>query len=109
MRKSLVVIVAKFLIIGLCFVMPCSLIGGYQRFGGTCCLHLQGEPVMIAGSRFQSGNSLIEARLLTTRPRLLVVEFFDTEIVNSKDVSRGCLKGIVFFRGGMGNTDTEAL
>jgi hypothetical protein len=25
------------------FVMPCSLSGGYQYFGGTYCLHLQGE------------------------------------------------------------------
>jgi hypothetical protein len=22
---------------------PCSLVSGYQRFGETCCLHLQGE------------------------------------------------------------------
>jgi len=25
------------------FVMPCSVAVGYQRFGGTCCLHLQVE------------------------------------------------------------------
>jgi hypothetical protein len=24
-------------------VMPCSVVGGYHRFGGPCCLHLQGE------------------------------------------------------------------
>jgi len=23
--------------------MPCSIVVGYQRFGGPCCLHLQGE------------------------------------------------------------------
>jgi hypothetical protein len=27
----------------ICVVMPCSDVGGYQRFGGPCCLHLQGE------------------------------------------------------------------
>jgi hypothetical protein len=27
----------------LCFVMPCSVTVGYQRFRGPCCLHLQGE------------------------------------------------------------------
>jgi hypothetical protein len=25
-----------------CFLVPCSVVVGYQRFGGTCCLHLQG-------------------------------------------------------------------
>jgi hypothetical protein len=25
------------------FVTPCSVVVGYQRFGGFCCLHLQGE------------------------------------------------------------------
>jgi hypothetical protein len=24
-------------------VMPCSVVVGYQRFRGSCCLHLQGE------------------------------------------------------------------
>jgi len=24
-------------------VKPCSVMVGYQRFGGPCCLHLQGE------------------------------------------------------------------
>jgi hypothetical protein len=24
-------------------VKPCSVVVGYQRFGGPCCLHLQGE------------------------------------------------------------------
>jgi hypothetical protein len=24
-------------------VMPCSVVVGYQRFGGPCCFHLQGE------------------------------------------------------------------
>jgi hypothetical protein len=24
-------------------VTPCSAVVGYQRFTGTCCLHLQGE------------------------------------------------------------------
>jgi len=24
-------------------VTPCSIVVGYQRFGGPCCLHLQGE------------------------------------------------------------------
>jgi hypothetical protein len=29
-------------------VTPCSVVVGYQRFGGSCCLHLQGE---VAGVR----------------------------------------------------------
>jgi hypothetical protein len=24
-------------------VMPCNVVVGYQRLGGPCCLHLQGE------------------------------------------------------------------
>jgi len=24
-------------------ITPCSFVVGYQRFGGLCCLHLQGE------------------------------------------------------------------
>jgi hypothetical protein len=35
---------------------PCSLIGKYQHFGGTCCLHLQGGRMNMytdsGGSRF---------------------------------------------------------
>jgi hypothetical protein len=27
----------------LCGVTPCSVVVGYQRFGGSCCLHLQGD------------------------------------------------------------------
>jgi hypothetical protein len=30
-------------------VMPCSDVAGYQRFGGPCCLHLQGEVTWNAG------------------------------------------------------------
>jgi len=30
----------KFVIIWV--VTPCSVVAGYQRFGGSCCLHLQG-------------------------------------------------------------------
>jgi len=26
-----------------CVVTQCSVMAGYQRFGGSCCLHLQGE------------------------------------------------------------------
>jgi hypothetical protein len=26
-------------------VTPCSVVVGYQRFGGPCCLHLQGEVI----------------------------------------------------------------
>jgi len=30
--------------VGICWVTtPCHDVVGYQRFGGTCCLHLQGE------------------------------------------------------------------
>jgi hypothetical protein len=31
-------------------VMPCSVVAGYQRFGGPCCLHLQGTGDMKLGS-----------------------------------------------------------
>jgi hypothetical protein len=24
-------------------VTPCSVVVGYRRFGGSCCLHIQGE------------------------------------------------------------------
>jgi hypothetical protein len=29
-------------------VAPCSLVEVYQRFGGTCCLHHQGDSVLTA-------------------------------------------------------------
>jgi hypothetical protein len=40
--------VVKMWIVVSCVVMPFSLLGGYQRFGGTYCLHLQNMEV--AGS-----------------------------------------------------------
>jgi hypothetical protein len=30
-------------VVGLSVVISCSLVDGYQRFGGTYCLHLQGS------------------------------------------------------------------
>jgi hypothetical protein len=35
--------------VGVFWVMtPCSYVVGYQRFGGPCCLHVQGEVKMEA-------------------------------------------------------------
>jgi len=35
---------AVMLLVGVFWVMTqCSVVVGYQRFGGPCCLHLQGE------------------------------------------------------------------
>jgi hypothetical protein len=33
--------VVKMWIVGFWFMMPCSLLSGYQGFGGTYCLHVQ--------------------------------------------------------------------
>jgi hypothetical protein len=32
-------------------MIPCNDLVGYHRFGGPCCLHLQGEVVGQAGSK----------------------------------------------------------
>jgi hypothetical protein len=32
--------VMKIQVVVFCFLMPCSDVVGYQRFGGSCCLHL---------------------------------------------------------------------
>jgi hypothetical protein len=34
-------------------VTPCIVVGGYQRFGATCCLHIQGE-----NSKFRAGKRI---------------------------------------------------
>jgi hypothetical protein len=31
-------------------VTPCSVLMGYQRFRGSCCLHLQGEVADVGGN-----------------------------------------------------------
>jgi hypothetical protein len=43
-------------------VMPSGLIGRYQRFGGTCCLHLQGLTVHTT----QKTNSEVFTAVRTT-------------------------------------------
>jgi hypothetical protein len=37
----------KLWIVVLCIVTPCSLVGGYQRFGGKYHLHLKMEDVIV--------------------------------------------------------------
>jgi hypothetical protein len=38
--------VMKMQVVVFCVVRPCSVVVGYQRFGGPCCLHLQVEAFM---------------------------------------------------------------
>jgi hypothetical protein len=33
------------------FVTPCSIVVGYQSFGGPCCFHLEGEPESLVSYR----------------------------------------------------------
>jgi hypothetical protein len=39
---SEVLTAVKMSLLGFRIVMPCGLVGRYQRFGGKYCLHLQG-------------------------------------------------------------------
>jgi hypothetical protein len=39
-------------------VMPCSVVVGYQRFGGQCCLYLQGEDSSQEGRRWRQQGPL---------------------------------------------------
>jgi hypothetical protein len=35
---------------------PCRLVGRYQHFGGTYCLHLQGDSMFLHGVKTQMNN-----------------------------------------------------
>jgi hypothetical protein len=45
-------------------VTPCSDVGRYQRFGGPCCIHLQGEVKMEAA---KSSETLVSYHTITWR------------------------------------------
>jgi hypothetical protein len=38
-------------------VTPCSDVVGHQRFGGSCCIHLQGEAKSLHGVRIQKTST----------------------------------------------------
>jgi hypothetical protein len=44
MQASIHVLLHRIHVVVFWITMPCSLVGGYQRFGGTNCLHLHVTP-----------------------------------------------------------------
>jgi len=42
---------------GFWVVMPCSVVVGYQHFGGPYCFHLQGEAARISDTLFSFRNT----------------------------------------------------
>jgi len=39
-------------------VTPCGVVVGYQRFGGPCCLHFQGEAAGVEEKGYRYTNSI---------------------------------------------------
>jgi hypothetical protein len=57
-------------------VTPCGIVVGYQRFGGPCCLHLQGE--MKAPKRWYPSTTLHGVTTQKTSASLSLVKLFVT-------------------------------
>jgi hypothetical protein len=52
-------------------VTPCSVVVGYQRFGGPCCLHLQGEVTMEAAEYSETLTSYITTQRYNSQDHVL--------------------------------------
>jgi hypothetical protein len=51
---------------------PCGLVGGSQRFGGACCLHLQGPGLHLQSTRRLNSNDHNRRRSNLAKWQILV-------------------------------------